>query len=155
MRTQFPQFSAHVYCGQTVAHLSYCWALVQTVAQKVRSSSIHRYKRYFIFNFYIQLVQVHIQMLVFRIVLSLSLCGACCLVICVRQSSATCALKLLSCCLLTTALLVPSVRVLLHILCLLVNKTIMAANKVLKFGNSLKELRLHLCQKSPSSKGAR
>jgi len=23
-----PQFSAHVYCGQTVAHLSYCWALV-------------------------------------------------------------------------------------------------------------------------------
>jgi len=21
-----PQFSAHVYCGQTVAHLSYCWA---------------------------------------------------------------------------------------------------------------------------------
>ena len=25
---QPPQFSAHVYCGQTVAHLSYCWALV-------------------------------------------------------------------------------------------------------------------------------
>jgi len=24
-----PQFSAHVYCGQTVAHLSYCWALVR------------------------------------------------------------------------------------------------------------------------------
>ena len=23
-----PQFSAHVYCGQTVARLSYCWALV-------------------------------------------------------------------------------------------------------------------------------
>jgi len=23
-----PKFSAHVYCGQTVAHLSYCWALV-------------------------------------------------------------------------------------------------------------------------------
>ena len=22
------QFSAHVYCGQTVAHLSNCWALV-------------------------------------------------------------------------------------------------------------------------------
>ena len=22
-------FSAHVYCGQTVAHLSYCWALVK------------------------------------------------------------------------------------------------------------------------------
>jgi len=25
---QPPQFSAHIYCGQTVAHLSYCWALV-------------------------------------------------------------------------------------------------------------------------------
>jgi len=24
-----PHFSAHVYCGQTVAHLSKCWALVQ------------------------------------------------------------------------------------------------------------------------------
>jgi len=24
-----PQFSAHVYCGQTVDHLSYCWALSQ------------------------------------------------------------------------------------------------------------------------------
>jgi len=23
------QFSVHVYCGQTVAHLSYCWALVK------------------------------------------------------------------------------------------------------------------------------
>jgi len=23
-----PQFSAHVYCGQTVSHLRYCWALV-------------------------------------------------------------------------------------------------------------------------------
>jgi len=23
-----PQFSAHVCCGQTVAHLNYCWALV-------------------------------------------------------------------------------------------------------------------------------
>jgi len=22
------QFSAHVYCGQTVAHLNYCWTLV-------------------------------------------------------------------------------------------------------------------------------
>jgi len=31
----------------------------------------------------------------------------------------------------------------------------MAASKALKFANSLKELRLHLCQKSPSSKGAR
>jgi len=29
-----PQFSAHVYCGQTVAHLSYCWVLVATVTQK-------------------------------------------------------------------------------------------------------------------------
>ena len=26
-----PQFSAHVYCGQTVGHLSYCWALVRRV----------------------------------------------------------------------------------------------------------------------------
>jgi len=25
-----PQFSAHVCCGQTVAHLSYCWSLVST-----------------------------------------------------------------------------------------------------------------------------
>jgi len=25
-----PHFSAHVYCGQTVAHLSYCWAFVHT-----------------------------------------------------------------------------------------------------------------------------
>jgi len=24
-----PHFSAHVYCGQTVAHLSNCWALVK------------------------------------------------------------------------------------------------------------------------------
>jgi len=24
-----PQFSVHVYCGETVAHLSYCWALVK------------------------------------------------------------------------------------------------------------------------------
>jgi len=23
-----PHFSAHVYCGQTVAHLSNCWGLV-------------------------------------------------------------------------------------------------------------------------------
>jgi len=27
-RGHSPQFSAHVYCGQTVVHLSYCWALV-------------------------------------------------------------------------------------------------------------------------------
>ena len=26
--SSFPQFSAHGYCVQTVAHLSYCWALV-------------------------------------------------------------------------------------------------------------------------------
>jgi len=26
-----PHFSAHVYCGQTVAHLSYCWTLVFNV----------------------------------------------------------------------------------------------------------------------------
>ena len=25
-----PLFSAHVYCGKTVAHLSYCWALVNS-----------------------------------------------------------------------------------------------------------------------------
>ena len=28
------QFSAHVYCDQTVAHLSYCWALVSLPDQK-------------------------------------------------------------------------------------------------------------------------
>ena len=27
-RDTAPQFSAHVCCGQTVAYLSYCWALV-------------------------------------------------------------------------------------------------------------------------------
>jgi len=27
-----PQLLAHVCCGQTVAHLSYCWALVKQVA---------------------------------------------------------------------------------------------------------------------------
>ena len=27
-RGQSPQFSAHVYCGQTVAHPSYCYALI-------------------------------------------------------------------------------------------------------------------------------
>ena len=26
---QHPHFSAHVYCGQTVTHLCYCWALVK------------------------------------------------------------------------------------------------------------------------------
>jgi len=31
--TALSQFSAHVYCGQTVAHLSYCWALVFTSMQ--------------------------------------------------------------------------------------------------------------------------
>jgi len=29
-------FSAHVYCGQTVAHLSYCWALVVQLMAKSR-----------------------------------------------------------------------------------------------------------------------
>jgi len=28
-----PHFSADVYCGQTVAHLSNCWALVSTAVQ--------------------------------------------------------------------------------------------------------------------------
>ena len=28
IRGHSPQFSAHVYCGQTVAHLSYCLAVV-------------------------------------------------------------------------------------------------------------------------------
>merc|ERR1712044_44290 len=31
----------------------------------------------------------------------------------------------------------------------------MAAAKALRFGNHLKELRIHLCQKSPNSKGVR
>jgi len=29
-----PQFLVHVYCGQTVAHLSNCWALVQYQAKR-------------------------------------------------------------------------------------------------------------------------
>jgi len=29
-----PHFSAHVYCGQTVAHLSNCWALVLSERQR-------------------------------------------------------------------------------------------------------------------------
>jgi len=29
-----PYFSAHVYCGQTVAHLSNCWALVKLAADR-------------------------------------------------------------------------------------------------------------------------
>jgi len=33
------RFSTHVDCGQTVAHLSNCWALVQTVTQKLRCLS--------------------------------------------------------------------------------------------------------------------
>jgi len=28
-----PHFSAHVYCGQMVAHLSYCWALVKLFSE--------------------------------------------------------------------------------------------------------------------------
>ncbi|XP_013407313.1 NADH dehydrogenase [ubiquinone] 1 alpha subcomplex subunit 2 [Lingula anatina] len=31
----------------------------------------------------------------------------------------------------------------------------MAAGKIAKFGNHLKELRIHLCQKSPQSQGVR
>ena len=31
-----PQLSAHVYCGQTVAHLSYCWTLVICYYRSVR-----------------------------------------------------------------------------------------------------------------------
>jgi len=37
-----PQFSADVYCCQTVAHLSYCRALIQTVAQKQSKKVIGR-----------------------------------------------------------------------------------------------------------------
>jgi len=33
------QFSAHVCCGQTVAHLSYCWALVSAVLSKLKDFS--------------------------------------------------------------------------------------------------------------------
>ena len=29
-----PQFSAHVYCCQTVAHVSYCWALVNNCCRR-------------------------------------------------------------------------------------------------------------------------
>ena len=32
--------SAHVYCGQTVAHLSYCWALVAVVYQESRCETL-------------------------------------------------------------------------------------------------------------------
>jgi len=28
MGTRATLFSAHIYCGQTVAHFSYCWALL-------------------------------------------------------------------------------------------------------------------------------
>jgi len=34
-RKHSPRFLAHVFCGQMVAHLSYCCALVQTVAPKI------------------------------------------------------------------------------------------------------------------------
>jgi len=37
------QFSAHVYCGQTVAHPSYCSALVQMVAQKLYRTNYDRH----------------------------------------------------------------------------------------------------------------
>jgi len=45
-----PHFSAHVYCGETVTHLSYCWALVQhaTPAHSVgiiRTDSVHQTRR--------------------------------------------------------------------------------------------------------------
>ena len=37
-----PQFSADVYCGQTVPYLSYCWAVVQMVAPKwLNRSRLH------------------------------------------------------------------------------------------------------------------
>jgi len=32
--TTAPHFSGHVYCGQTVAHLSNCWALVGTCQRR-------------------------------------------------------------------------------------------------------------------------
>jgi len=34
---QPPHFLAHVYCGQTVGHLSYCWSLVDNVHSVQRS----------------------------------------------------------------------------------------------------------------------
>ena len=34
-----PQFSAHVYCFQTIAHLSYCWALVNHASSKKASQN--------------------------------------------------------------------------------------------------------------------
>jgi len=39
----FPQFSANIYCGQTVAHLSNCWAVVCSVNLlcKGRHGSFH------------------------------------------------------------------------------------------------------------------
>ena len=42
------QFSAHVYCGQTVAHLSYCWALVMvalTILHSVNDFSVRHQPR--------------------------------------------------------------------------------------------------------------
>jgi len=36
--TAGPHFSAYVYCGQTVVHLSNCWALVLTL-ENLRGSS--------------------------------------------------------------------------------------------------------------------
>jgi len=35
-----PQFSAHVYCGQKVAHLSYCWELVLLTDCQIEWSEI-------------------------------------------------------------------------------------------------------------------
>jgi len=39
-----PQFLAHVYCGQTVAHLSYCRALVKTCKQTDRKTHKQTYR---------------------------------------------------------------------------------------------------------------
>jgi len=38
--TVAPHFSAHVYCGQTVANLSYCWALVLVILVTDRQTNI-------------------------------------------------------------------------------------------------------------------
>jgi len=40
-RGHSPQFSTHVYCGQTVAHLSYCLALVDKVTDKNKLATFY------------------------------------------------------------------------------------------------------------------
>ena len=40
--TAAPHFSAHVYCGQTVAHLSNCWALVSSTNRLLKQGAIWR-----------------------------------------------------------------------------------------------------------------